>query len=498
MSAIIIILNCVLLPLIVAFPKFMREHKAIRPDTSYSTIAMYLKMFSDIWFTLEIMLQFRTGITVESETDVVLNVKRIRHHYLRFWFWLDIMSTVPFDLMIEMSQTQQEGVDLAEGGSYLGLIRLTKIAGLLRLMRLSHLYRHFYLISEQFNFNYDAFVAFSKIAGFTIVLIFWCHLMACVQFLVPNILMGDMGEIRDCWIRLEGLHWDTTPLFSQYSYSFFRALSQMLCIGYGASPPQNLSDMYMILMSMLLGAMLFAIFIGVASSMYHSMDCSKRLYKEKYNSVKQYMHFRKFPLKLRRRITDYYENRYQGKMFNENTVLDELNPILRKAMLVHNCKDLLENVPFFADASDDFVETVIENLKFEMYLTDDEIIKEGTFGQKMYFISRGTVKIHSSGSPHSHSLSDGCFFGEICLLMPNLKRIASVVADNYVYLYSLSVDDFNDNVLAHFPDEQDRMLQIAIERMEGTLTGYNPVDDMNELIKRHGLDTESVTSTPSL
>ena len=180
----------------------------------------------------------------------------------------------------------------------------------------------------------------------------------------------------------------------------------MLCIGYGASPPQNLSDMYMILMSMLLGAMLFAIFIGVASSMYHSMDCSKRLYKEKYNSVKQYMHFRKFPLKLRRRITDYYENRYQGKMFNENTVLDELNPILRKAMLVHNCEDLLENVPFFADASDDFVETVIENLKFEMYLTDDEIIKEGTFGQKMYFISRGTVKIHSSGSPHSH-----CKFG---------------------------------------------------------------------------------------
>ena len=82
--------------------------------------------------------------------------------------------------------------------------------------------------------------------------------------------------------------------------------------------------------------------------------------------------------------------------------------------------------------------------------------------------------------------------------MPNLKRIASVVADNYVYLYSLSVDDFNDNVLAHFPDEQDRMLQIAIERMEGTLTGYNPVDDMNELIKRHGLGTESVTSTPSL
>ena len=68
------------------------------------------------------------------------------------------------------------------------------------------------------------------------------------------------------------------------SYSFFRGLSQMLCIGYGQFPPQCLSDMFTILGSMLMGAILFAIFIGVASSMYHSMDCSKRLYKEKYNS----------------------------------------------------------------------------------------------------------------------------------------------------------------------------------------------------------------------
>ena len=34
--------------------------------------------------------------------------------------------------------------------------------------------------------------------------------------------------------------------------------------------------------------------------------------------------------------------------------------------------------------------------------------------------------------------------------MPNLKRVATVTADTYVYLYSLSVDDFNE-VLDAFP-----------------------------------------------
>jgi hypothetical protein len=87
------------------------------------------------------------------------------------------------------------------------------------------------------------------------------------------------------------------------------------------------------------------------------------------------MHFRKLPLRLRRRITDYYENRYQGKMFNEKTVLAELNPILRSEMISHNCESLVENVPFFSDADSDFTENIIQRLNFEMYLMDDEIIK---------------------------------------------------------------------------------------------------------------------------
>ena len=62
-------------------------------------------------------------------------------------------------------------------------------------------------------------------------------------------------------------------------------------------------------------------------------------------------------------------------------------------------------------------------------------------GDALYFFSKQTFY---------QVLSDGYFFGEICLLMPNLKRVATVTADTYVYLYSLSVDDFNE-VLDAFP-----------------------------------------------
>ena len=49
-----------------------------------------------------------------------------------------------------------------------------------------------------------------------------------------------------------------------------------------------------------------------------------------YMQVKEYMQFRKLPSKLRRKISDYYENKYQGKMFDENMILSELNHNLRE------------------------------------------------------------------------------------------------------------------------------------------------------------------------
>lgn len=42
------------------------------------------------------------------------------------------------------------------------------------------------------------------------------------------------------------------------------------------------------------------------------------------------MTYRKLPRNMRRKIADYYEHRYQGKMFDETSILAEVNECLRK------------------------------------------------------------------------------------------------------------------------------------------------------------------------
>ena len=75
---------------------------------------------------------------------------------------------------------------------------------------------------------------------------------------------------------------------------------------------------------------------------------------------------------------------------------------------------ILQNVQFFRDADPEFVSAIVQNLQFEVFQPNDEIIKEGSIGKKMYFIQHGVVKVESSQSPDVRHLADGSYFGGKC------------------------------------------------------------------------------------
>lgn len=96
------------------------------------------------------------------------------------------------------------------------------------------------------------------------------------------------------------------------------------------------------------------------------------------------------------------------------------------------------------------------------FCAGDIIIKEGTIGTKMYFIQEGIVDIVMGNGDVATSLSDGSYFGEICLLT-NARRVASVRAETYCNLFSLSVEHFNA-VLDQYPLMRRTLESVAAER----------------------------------
>ena len=70
-------------------------------------------------------------------------------------------------------------------------------------------------------------------------------------------------------------------VWTQYSWALFKAFSHMLCIGFGRFPPQNTTEVWLTIISMLVGASLYAMFIGHISTLIHSFTSSSRSYNEK-------------------------------------------------------------------------------------------------------------------------------------------------------------------------------------------------------------------------
>ncbi|XP_045156771.2 potassium/sodium hyperpolarization-activated cyclic nucleotide-gated channel 3-like isoform X2 [Mercenaria mercenaria] len=447
---VLLIANLIILPVAISFF-----------NDDLSTQWIVFNCISDTVFFFDILINFRTGIILNDFADeIILDPKLIAKHYFKSWFFLDLISSIPMDYIFLMWDSEANFSQLFHAGRALRMLRLAKLLSLLRLLRLSRLVRYVQ--------QWEEFLAvagkFMRIFNLICLMFLLGHWNGCLQFLVPT--LQDFP--KDCWVSIEELqeaHWA-----HQYTWSLFKALSHMLCIGYGRFPPQNMTDTWLTILSMLSGATCYALFLGHTTTIIQSFDTSRRLYNEKFKQVEEYMIYRKLPRSLRQKVAEYYEHRYQGKMFDEERILGELNECLRQDVINHNCRSLVASVPFFTNADPQFVSEVVSKLLFEVFQAGDYIIREGTMGSKMYFIQEGIVDVITTEGEVATSLSDGSYFGEICLLT-NAKRVASVRAETYVNLYSLSVEHFKD-VLDRYPVMRRTMESVAAERL--TKIGKNP------------------------
>ncbi|XP_063311566.1 potassium/sodium hyperpolarization-activated cyclic nucleotide-gated channel 2 isoform X1 [Pelobates fuscus] len=338
---------------------------------------------SDTFFLMDLVLNFRTGIVFEDNTEIILDPQKIKRKYLRTWFVVDFVSSIPVDYIFLIVE---KGIDseVYKTARALRIVRFTKILSLLRLLRLSRLIRYIHQWEEIFHMTYDLASAVMRIINLIAMMLLLCHWDGCLQFLVP--MLQDFPS--NCWVSI-----------------------------------------------------------------------NRMVYKQ----VEQYMSFHKLPADFRQRIHDYYEHRYQGKMFDEDSILEELNEPLREEIVNFNCRKLVASMPLFANADPCFVTAMLTKLKFEVFQPTDYIIREGTIGKKMYFIQHGVVSVLTKGNKEV-KLSDGSYFGEICLLTRG-RRTASVRADTYCRLYSLSVDHFNE-VLEEYPMMRRAFETVAIDRLD--------------------------------
>ena len=325
-----------------------------------------------------------------------------------------------------------------------------------RLLRLPQFYRIFN--KWEININIDpTLIRMCKLLIFIALITHW---VACAWFFIGSL----ESNFKESWLIKESL--ESASIRTQYITCLYWAITTLTTVGYGDIAPSTEIERIFTLMVMFLGISMYAYTIGNVSSLISNLDADKARYRQKLDQIQIYMRENKIPHKLQQKIGEYYQYIWiENRDLRDYYILEELPYPLKTKLALQLHKEVIEKVPIFQGSTPQFIEEIVMALKPEILPPNEYIIREGNWGNEMYFLKRGLVQVFSekTGSIY-RNMEAGTFFGEIALVYKQ-QRTASILTLTYCELFVLHKDDFK-KVLEHYPDFASHVIKIAKERYE--------------------------------
>lgn len=300
--------------------------------------AFYLNRISDCFFLVDMFLTFRTsffdtkkGAWVESYNEIALS-------YLRCWFWLDVLSLVPYGLIF---------ADVKAAG----LIRIVRLVRLMKLLKLAKQPR----IMAKLRQFVTLPIKQQTLIKYFLIIFFIIHWTACTLRLITSFSIGDCrakgmrpedDECARTYLNT-GRRWGQGP-WSQYASAVIWAIGAMSGESY---LPANMEETVLNTFVMLLGIVVMAFLIGELGNILGNFDPVGNEFEQTVDNLTSYFEQNKFPEMLRLKLREYVllsEPVYREKYYIE--LMAGLSPALRVTVANFQLSKDVANVPFFAYA----------------------------------------------------------------------------------------------------------------------------------------------------
>ena len=296
---ILLLFNLILLPLQMTLT-YDNVKEINQQNPGWNQLFFWMKVVSDLWFLIDIFLNFRTGyVTNEDEGKIVINEEKIFWNYVTGWFFLDFISTIPFDVYLQIfgkfkqdynlkyysdlsyhsHETDQRimgnnfslplspimsrahAAELQESAdlkmlTLVKVFKLTKVAKLFRLQRLVRVLRQ---MERQMNLKYESLSILIEGVVFSLLIFMVMHILGVLQFYIPYLMERD-DSLSDWEQKLSSKSWliregydllnNKVSLGGRWVMGIYRSSSQMFCIGYGVTPPEYVVDTLVVIICM--------------------------------------------------------------------------------------------------------------------------------------------------------------------------------------------------------------------------------------------------------
>ncbi|XP_045469182.1 potassium voltage-gated channel subfamily H member 6-like isoform X2 [Harmonia axyridis] len=447
---ILVIYTAIFTPYVAAFLLSEPEFSAKKNKKYSEDPIVIIDLIVDVTFIIDILINFRT--TYVSGTDeIVSDPGRIAVHYLKGWFFIDLVAAVPFDLLFFNSDTDELGLDKDETTTLIGLL---KTARLLRLVRVA---RKIDRYSE-----YGAAVLLLLMCSFTLI----AHWFACVWYAIGN-AERPMLKAKVGWLDI--LANDTHQFYlpnntggpsikSRYVTALYFTFTSLTSVGFGNVAPNTDTEKIFTICVMLIGSLMYASIFGNVSAIIQRLYSGTARYHTQMLRVREFIRFHQIPNPLRQRLEEYFQHAWTyTNGIDMNSVLKGFPECLQADICLHLNRNLLQNCGAFEGASPGCLRALTLKFKTTHAPPGDTLVHRGDVISSLYFISRGSIEILRDDIVMA-ILGKYDIFGENPCLHATLgKSSCNVRALTYCDLHKINRDDLLD-VLELYPEFYNQFL----------------------------------------
>ncbi|XP_048510269.1 potassium/sodium hyperpolarization-activated cyclic nucleotide-gated channel 1-like [Athalia rosae] len=410
----------------------------------------------------DIFMNCVSGVYDEATGRIVLELREIIRIYMEGFFFIDVVSSIPYD-RLTLPWRVLPGPN---SGLIIPTINLVMPnLKLLRFITVSAYSSQIFKVRFHFNVQHMVSQAFNTV----IFALFMLHWFACLCYALPTLVMNlNQHTIENCQCWISQLGTKEPSMHTLYRHSLFMAVINLTGSSYGIIPPVRLGHMMVCTILMLAGSIFINYIIVMILQMRSQKYITETKYEEIMNQLHAYMRQKQLPEYMKRRLLAYYYYRFLKSFYREKEISSTLTDDLRRDIALHSSRRFIQNVSLFRDLPRSVLESIVVNLRMELYLPNDVIVKAGTQGDCMFFLASGTVAVLTPTGKEVCHLEDGAHFGEVALLVQDQRRVASVVAIEVCNVFRLERKDFRRCIAVH-TDLFAKIERLATGRMEKTV-----------------------------
>ncbi|XP_076684855.1 potassium/sodium hyperpolarization-activated cyclic nucleotide-gated channel 1 [Andrena cerasifolii] len=406
-------------------------------------------------FLCDIVMWFLTGYYDYRTKVIVLDPRIVALKYLKRYFLIDILTVVPIGQVDDI---------IPNSVWYCTTLNMMKILRTRNIIVYSRRLRDVYRLSFQLN----------KILETSIISVMCIHWAGCLEYYVP-ISVATLGTLsNDSWIRSDYFQKKQTNT-RKYLVCLNRAVIALVRSCHYLSM-KTLEDIILNLILTVVGFLGFIYLLIQFSQLMTTFHITIKRHLKIIQQLQEYMRYKELPRSLQNRLLTFYHYRNKKHFQRNKDIINEVSPYLRVELVLHTYQRLINSVDLFKHLPEPVVVQVTAAVRSEIFMAGDEIIKAGSRGDALYFISSGTVAVYTSTGIEVCHLEDGSYFGEIALVMESEHRIATVTAAETCEIYILDRSDFR-RLISPYPDLLNRLQNVALEHLEKSL----PLDEAMNL-----------------